>query len=101
MKIETPCVNICKLDGRGICTGCLRSVQEIAAWSRMSEVERSLIMADLSGRDALVGTPCHGVPARVPARGSLPNPYGVNAELLRARNSAYPPSKTQTYDGKN
>jgi predicted Fe-S protein YdhL (DUF1289 family) len=51
MKIETPCVNICKLDERGICIGCLRSVQQIAAWSRMSDSERFAIMAALAKCD--------------------------------------------------
>jgi predicted Fe-S protein YdhL (DUF1289 family) len=51
MKIETPCVNICKLDERGICIGCLRSVQQIAAWSRMSDTERLAIMAVLAKCD--------------------------------------------------
>ena len=50
MKIETPCVNICKLDERGICIGCFRSLQEIAAWSRMSEAERFSIMTNLAAR---------------------------------------------------
>jgi uncharacterized protein len=52
MKIDSPCVNLCKLDDRGICLGCFRSVQEIASWSRMSEAERFSIMAALAARHA-------------------------------------------------
>jgi predicted Fe-S protein YdhL (DUF1289 family) len=30
--------------------GCLRSIDEIAAWTRMSDAERRRIMAELPGR---------------------------------------------------
>jgi len=89
MKIETPCVNICKLDERGICIGCFRSLQEIAAWSRMSEAERRLIMA------GLVGTPCYGVPTRVIAGGKNYDHGGITpnvAPLVRGADGASAPS---------
>ena len=33
---SSPCLNICSLDAQGICRGCFRSLEEIAAWMRMS-----------------------------------------------------------------
>ena len=33
---SSPCLNICSLDGQGICRGCFRSLDEIAGWTRMS-----------------------------------------------------------------
>jgi predicted Fe-S protein YdhL (DUF1289 family) len=33
---SSPCLNICSLDGQGICRGCFRSLEEIAGWTRMS-----------------------------------------------------------------
>ncbi|TVP71957.1 MAG: DUF1289 domain-containing protein [Rhodobacteraceae bacterium] len=50
-KIETPCVNICVIhpDAR-LCTGCLRSIDEITRWSRMGPDERRDIMARLPER---------------------------------------------------
>jgi predicted Fe-S protein YdhL (DUF1289 family) len=55
--IESPCVNICTLDGRsGACSGCGRTIDEIARWSAMSAAERSRIMAELPARMAAVKT---------------------------------------------
>jgi predicted Fe-S protein YdhL (DUF1289 family) len=36
----SPCLNICSLDGRGICRGCFRSIEEIAGWTRMTAPEQ-------------------------------------------------------------
>jgi uncharacterized protein len=33
-----------------MCTGCLRSIDEITAWSRMTPDARRAVMADLPGR---------------------------------------------------
>jgi predicted Fe-S protein YdhL (DUF1289 family) len=49
--VETPCVNICLLDvDTGLCVGCGRTIEEIARWATMSEVERRAIMAMLPAR---------------------------------------------------
>ena len=58
MKIESPCVNICQLDDRDICLGCLRTRDEIARWLRMTDSERSAIIAALGGRRARPGGIC-------------------------------------------
>ena len=48
---STPCVQICVLDPlSGLCIGCGRTGDEIAAWSRLSEPERLTIMATLEAR---------------------------------------------------
>jgi len=50
-EIESPCVNICVLHPEErICTGCYRTGEEIARWSRLSPEERRTIMADLPSR---------------------------------------------------
>lgn len=54
MNISSPCVNICKLDSRDVCIGCLRARSEIARWSQMNEWERTTIMAALPARGAKV-----------------------------------------------
>ena len=47
--MESPCVNICKLDKAGrICAGCGRTVQEIARWRNISKAERRAIMERLN-----------------------------------------------------
>jgi predicted Fe-S protein YdhL (DUF1289 family) len=35
----------------GLCQGCLRTLDEIARWSEMSEVEREQVVASLSKRN--------------------------------------------------
>lgn len=42
--ILSPCIGICALDDRGLCEGCLRTGNEIARWSQMSDGERSHVM---------------------------------------------------------
>jgi len=48
MKIQSPCVDICKLDGDGICVGCFRTRAEIRRWSQMEETEKSAVIARLT-----------------------------------------------------
>lgn len=48
---ESPCVQICVIHPtEGLCTGCLRTLDEIAAWSRMSPEARRKVMAELPDR---------------------------------------------------
>lgn len=42
--VLSPCIGLCKLDGRGWCVGCLRSADEIARWLGMSATEREYLM---------------------------------------------------------
>ncbi len=49
--ISTPCINVCAIDARsGLCTGCARSLEEIARWSRLTERERRAVMETLPAR---------------------------------------------------
>ncbi|MCC5957245.1 MAG: DUF1289 domain-containing protein [Natronohydrobacter sp.] len=50
-EIESPCVKICVIHPESrLCTGCLRTIDEITQWSRMSVDARRQIMADLPAR---------------------------------------------------
>jgi predicted Fe-S protein YdhL (DUF1289 family) len=52
--ILSPCVGICTLGRDGLCEGCLRSGDEIAAWSRLPDGERLRIMTEvLPAREAV------------------------------------------------
>ena len=54
-EIESPCVKICVVHPEArICTGCLRSIDEITEWSRMSREARREIMEALPERKALI-----------------------------------------------
>lgn len=50
-EVQSPCINICVVHpAERICTGCLRSIDEIAAWGRMSNDERAALMEELPSR---------------------------------------------------
>ena len=50
-QIQSPCKLICELDlEKGLCKGCGRSREEIAMWTRYSDVQRAFIMTELEGR---------------------------------------------------
>lgn len=42
----TPCVGICRLDEKGYCVGCRRSLDEIARWGTLSDAERLRCMRE-------------------------------------------------------
>ena len=47
----SPCIRICVVDGeRGLCTGCLRTMDEIALWWAMADDEKRAVLAALPGR---------------------------------------------------
>lgn len=50
-EIDSPCVKICVIEPKSrLCTGCLRTIDEIGAWSGMSRDARLAVMADLPQR---------------------------------------------------
>lgn len=54
-EIESPCIKICVIHPETrLCTGCLRSIDEIGSWSQMSADERTDVMDDLPNRGALL-----------------------------------------------
>jgi len=37
-SVPSPCISVCRMDARsGWCEGCLRTIDEIAGWSTMSD----------------------------------------------------------------
>lgn len=54
--IESPCISICELDAKsGLCTGCLRTREEIAIWGRADTATRLEILDKLRDRRAESG----------------------------------------------
>ena len=50
-EVHSPCIKICVIHPEArLCTGCLRSIDEIATWSQMTNDERSAVMAELPTR---------------------------------------------------
>lgn len=51
--IPSPCTGVCRIDAQtALCAGCARTLDEIAAWSRLSPAERSAVLAELPQRSA-------------------------------------------------
>lgn len=53
----SPCVKICVMDDKtALCTGCARTREEIARWSRMTGPERAAVCARLPERQSALAT---------------------------------------------
>jgi predicted Fe-S protein YdhL (DUF1289 family) len=51
--VPSPCVSICTMDpASGLCLGCLRTIDEIATWSMMSEAAKRAVWVQLPSRRA-------------------------------------------------
>jgi len=49
--VASPCTSVCTIDQRtGLCAGCLRTLDEIAAWSRFSDDEKRAVLRELVSR---------------------------------------------------
>jgi predicted Fe-S protein YdhL (DUF1289 family) len=49
--VPSPCVSICRMDAAtGRCEGCLRTLDEIAAWSRMDDGQKQQVWALIAER---------------------------------------------------
>ncbi|MBT8412326.1 MAG: DUF1289 domain-containing protein [Octadecabacter sp.] len=54
-EIESPCIKTCVIHPETrLCTGCLRTIDEIGAWSRLSNDDRRAVMDDLPNRAPLL-----------------------------------------------
>ena len=50
-RLDSPCVNICVVHpDEDLCTGCLRSTDEIARWAKMPPQERAQVLSSLPAR---------------------------------------------------
>lgn len=49
--VPSPCVNVCRMNAHtGWCEGCWRTIDEIAAWSTMSDEDKLTVWARLDER---------------------------------------------------
>lgn len=61
LQVASPCINVCRMDAAsGLCLGCARSLDEIAAWSQASPAQRQAIVQQLPQRRARLGWPAQG-----------------------------------------
>ncbi|MFO1408502.1 MAG: DUF1289 domain-containing protein [Steroidobacteraceae bacterium] len=52
----SPCINVCVLDSARRCTGCGRTIDEIAGWGRMNANQRWAVIARLEAERATART---------------------------------------------
>ncbi len=51
MAVASPCIGFCRMDIRNErCEGCLRTRDEIAAWSSMSDTQKTHLLEALAQR---------------------------------------------------
>ncbi|MDE1947114.1 MAG: DUF1289 domain-containing protein [Burkholderiales bacterium] len=51
MAVASPCVDVCRMDpASGWCEGCLRTIDEIAAWSTLADEAKLAVWAELERR---------------------------------------------------
>ncbi|HKW36564.1 MAG TPA: DUF1289 domain-containing protein [Burkholderiales bacterium] len=50
-EVASPCINVCRMNpDTELCEGCLRTLDEIAAWSAMSADEKRAVLARIPAR---------------------------------------------------
>ncbi len=49
--VASPCTSVCRMDARtGWCEGCLRTLDEIAAWSKLEDADKRAVWQLLEAR---------------------------------------------------
>ena len=67
MSLPSPCIDVCRMDpASGLCDGCLRTLDEIAAWSIASDEQQRQILAAIAQRRASLLPPLTKSPLRPP-----------------------------------
>lgn len=65
-EVESPCIKICVIHPQSrLCTGCLRSIDEITMWSKMTPEARRAVMQELPARQGQLTKRRGGRAARV------------------------------------
>jgi len=50
-QVPSPCISVCVMDAAsGVCIGCLRTLDEIAAWSVLDADGRRAVLAAIENR---------------------------------------------------
>jgi len=47
----SPCISVCRMNDTGdFCEGCMRTLEEIAAWGRMADTEKRAVWREIAQR---------------------------------------------------
>ena len=50
-EVQSPCVEICQLDPvSGMCLGCFRTMDEIASWIELTDIEKQNVLLNAQKR---------------------------------------------------
>lgn len=49
-NVTSPCINVCRLNENQMCTGCYRTINEIAQWTKYTDMEKQNILNLLASR---------------------------------------------------
>lgn len=56
MAVKSPCIDVCAFDGKtGLCVGCLRTLDEVRGWKKMTDHRRHQVINDRPRRQAKLG----------------------------------------------
>jgi len=51
--VASPCISVCRIDSStGLCVGCLRTLDEIAAWGALDDDARRVVLQAITVRRA-------------------------------------------------
>jgi predicted Fe-S protein YdhL (DUF1289 family) len=51
--VPSPCISVCRIDAAsGLCVGCLRTLEEIAAWSTLNDAQKRAVWQAIAQRRA-------------------------------------------------
>ena len=65
-EVQSPCIKICVIHPASrLCTGCLRTIDEIGTWSQMTEDARRAVRDDLENRQSKLTKRRGGRAARI------------------------------------
>jgi predicted Fe-S protein YdhL (DUF1289 family) len=73
--VPSPCIDVCRMDpATGWCLGCRRTIDEIAAWSRLGDAERLAVWRQLDARRATAAPAPQPPPGHAEYLGTAPAP---------------------------
>lgn len=57
LAVISPCISVCRMNAdTGLCEGCLRTLQEIAAWSGLTDTARLSVLEAIEVRRSAPAT---------------------------------------------
>lgn len=55
VAVPSPCISVCRMsESTGLCEGCLRTIDEIAAWSLLDDAQRREVIDAIARRRAKI-----------------------------------------------